>query len=72
MSEKSEQLKSLISQPGWKHVEEYLMAMQILKSKECDSKEASMEIIIKNTGFIQAIKHFYSWVKNSSKQDSEV
>lgn len=74
MSEKSDQIKSLLIHPGWKQVEEYILSSQALKFNEIAAKDASSENILKSVGAIDSLKKLIGWVYSSAaaKQDSEV
>jgi hypothetical protein len=72
MSQKSEELKSLMNHPGWKQVQEYVLGTQAMKLNDMSKPGTISEDILKSVGGLDALRRFMGWIENSSKQDSEV
>ena len=69
MSERQDQLKSLMLHPGWKLCINYILSSQAIKFNEVSKLGATTEDICKSVGGIDALKRFVGWVEASAMQE---
>lgn len=68
MSEKMDELKSMMLHPGWKHCIDYILSSQTMKFNEIEKSGTPTEDILKALGGISALKRFVGWIESSSHQ----